>query len=76
MSNDIVNALRMRCDDDSCVMLCQTAADEIERLREERDRWAVMAERLYDIMLAHETVSDDDWNQGLHDCWLLMTGKE
>ena len=33
-----------------------------------------MVERLYDIMLAHETVSDDDWNQGLHDCWLLLVG--
>lgn len=51
------------------------ASAEIERLRTERDRWSVVAERLYDIMLAHETASDDEWNQGLHECWLLMTGK-
>lgn len=51
------------------------ASAEIERLRAERNMWAVMAKRLYDIMLAHETVSDDDWNQGIEDCWKLSTGQ-
>ena len=58
----------------SVINTSDNAFDEIERLRVDRDRWAVVAERLYDIMLAHETVSDDDWNQGLHDCWLLLVG--
>ena len=45
MTDDIVTALRMRCDDNSCVMLCQTAADEIERLRAEVGYWHAMADR-------------------------------
>ena len=45
-------------------------------LEAKNKRWAVMAERLYDIMLAHETVSDNDWNQGIEDCHKLMMGKE
>ena len=75
MSDDIVNALLMRCDDDSCVMLCQTAADEIELLRAERNQWKQIAERMYDIMLAHETVEHDVWNQAIEDCWKLSTGQ-
>ena len=50
------------------------SAGVIEELMADRDRWAVMAERLYDIMLAHESVSDDDWNQGIEDCHKLMMG--
>ena len=43
-------------------------------LEAKNKQWAVMAERLYDIMLDHESVSDDDWNQGLEDCYQLMMG--
>ena len=50
------------------------SAGVIEELMADRDRWAVMAERLYDIMLAHESVSDDDWNKGIEDCHKLMMG--
>ena len=78
MADDIVTRLRENCgctDDPFYTCSRCDATDEIERLRAERDRWAVVAELLYDIMLAHESVSDDEWNQGLHECWLLMTGK-
>lgn len=66
MSNDIAHM-------DSC--WCPNCLGQsIDEVRTERDNWAAIAERLYDIMLAHETVSDDDWNQGLEDCHKLMIG--
>jgi hypothetical protein len=58
----------------SVINTSDNAFDEVERLRADRERWAGMAERLYDIMLAHETVSDNDWNQGIEDCHKLMMG--
>jgi hypothetical protein len=51
------------------------AADEIKRLRAERNQWKQIAERMYDIMLAHETVEHDVWNQAIEDCWKLSTGQ-
>ena len=46
----------------------------VAEITADRDRWAAIAERLYNIMLAHETVSHDEWNQGIHDCWLVLVG--
>jgi len=44
---------------------------KIDRLEADRDRWVAMADRMYDIMLAHETVEHDVWNEAIDDCWKM-----
>lgn len=67
MSDDIAHMDSCWCPD--CI------GQPIDEVRAERDKWEAMAERLYDIMLAHESISNDDWNKGIHDCWLMLTGQ-
>jgi hypothetical protein len=38
-------------------------------------KWAGVAEQMYNVMLAHETVDHDVWNKSLEACHKMMMGK-
>jgi hypothetical protein len=70
MSDDIVTRLRDNCacgitDEFGIVCTFCTAADEIERLRAERDMWKKTSTKLVGMMLPHSLLMNETERQEL-----------
>jgi len=70
MSDDIVNRLKwLGCKYDHSCITCE-AADEIERLRADRDRWRKIATNLINGAEQQIDAFREPWDKNTNETWL------